>query len=259
MPCEDLVDEAVPLLRYAIDRRLSRYDLSTPDDRGRALGEAASVLASVKTSLLVHDYTNYLADRLFVDYQTVQRAVATAKPFAAEMRESESDDEAMPDAKAAVVSSPQSRAEAEYLGALAYSPRLRCEARFLLPDDLLTVPVHRDAMHLMGEHPSAAIEDLVSLAQPTDPNLASLLAGLPATEGALAEPVVEDLITKLKEFGIDRLILTKKSELKSLDQSADEQRYDRLFREISDLQREKGQLRGGDTSADTHDGQHLGQ
>ena len=254
-----LVDEAVPLLRYAIDRRLSRYDLSTPDDRGRALGEAASVLASVKTSLLVHDYTNYLADRLFVDYQTVQRAVAAAKPFTAEMRESESDDKATPDATAAVVSSPQSRAEAEYLGALAYSPRLRCEARFLLSDDLLTVPVHRDAMHLIGEHPSAAIEDLVSLAQPTDPNLASLLAGLPATEGALAEPVVEDLITKLKEFGIDRLILTKKSELKSLDRSADEQRYDRLFREISDLQREKGQLRGGDTSADTRDGQHLGQ
>ncbi len=247
-----LVDEAVPLLRFTIDRRLARYDLSDPENRARAMSEAASVLASVKTSLLVHDYTNYVADRLFVDFGTVQAAVRTAKPMPSSVDMTGQHDEGPKPAQQPVtLSSPQSRAEAEFLGALASEPKLRCEARFLLSEDLLTVPVHRRALDVMAHDPDATLEDLVSRAQESDPDLASALAGLVSVEGERAEGVAEDLLTRLKEFRVDRLILTKKSELKSLDPASERQHYDVLFREISDLQRERNLLRGGGSVADS--------
>ena len=241
-----VVEEAVPIMRFAIDRRLARFDLSDPENRTRALAEAAPVLASVRASLLVHDYTNYVADRLLVDFGTVQAAVAKAKPLPSVLDEPETRDDTSPFLQQPIApSSPQSRAELEFLGVLASTPRLRGEARFLLQEDLLIVPVHRRALELMADNPTAAIQDLVSRAQESDPDLASLIAGLDAVEESQAEDMAEDLRTRLKEFRVDRLILTKKSALKSLDPATEGQRYDVLFREVSELQREKSRLRGG--------------
>ena len=77
--CNALVDDAVPLLRFSIDRRLARWDLDRPEERARALKEAAEVLAPVKGSILADDYANYIADRLFVDFETAKRAIAAVK------------------------------------------------------------------------------------------------------------------------------------------------------------------------------------
>ncbi len=239
-----LVSNATPLLKFALDRRLSRYDLSAPENRTRALADAASVLASVRGSLLVHDYTNYLADYLRVDFATVQAAVSKARPLATPADGARDDEDALvPAQPLAAASSPESRAELELLGVLGGAPRLRAEARFLLEEDLLTVPVHRRALVLMLEDPSASLEDLVSRAERTDAELASVLAGCAAADDAQAEAIANELFRKLKEFGLDRLILEKKSQLKSLDPGAEAQRYDDLFREVSELQRERSLLR----------------
>jgi DNA primase len=247
-----LVDDAVPLLRYAIDRRLARYDLTVPENRARAMADAASVLASVRTSLLVHDYTNYVADRLFVDFATVQAAVAKATPLPSAADGSvPTGPEATAPEQTVMLSSPQSRAEVEYLAVLATTPRLRGEARFLLSEDLLTVPVCRRAFKLMTDDPTATLEILVSRTQQDDPELASVLAGMTSVGTERAEGVAVDLLTRLKEFRFDRLILQRKSELKSLDPAAQSQRYDDLFREVSDLQREKNALRSAREDAES--------
>lgn len=78
---EDLLEHAVPLLRYAIDRTLSRHDLSDFGDRSRALPECLGLLASIKKSVLAQEYAGYIADRLQMDVQTVaQRLSETPAP-----------------------------------------------------------------------------------------------------------------------------------------------------------------------------------
>ena len=77
---EAIISSAPTLLRFSIDRRLDRWDLEQPEERSRALKDAAEVLAPVKDSLLADDYATYIADRLFADFTTVRRAIAVAKP-----------------------------------------------------------------------------------------------------------------------------------------------------------------------------------
>ncbi|MDR1412974.1 MAG: DNA primase [Actinomycetes bacterium] len=56
-----LLDTAKPLLTFAIDRRLSRWDLARPEQRQRALTDALSILAPLRGSLLATEYANYIA------------------------------------------------------------------------------------------------------------------------------------------------------------------------------------------------------
>jgi DNA primase len=72
--------EAVPLLRFALDRRLAKWDLTRPEQRVRALDDVVGLLVPVKGSLLAADYLNYLADIFAVDYPVVAAALDKAKP-----------------------------------------------------------------------------------------------------------------------------------------------------------------------------------
>ncbi len=56
--------EAIPLIKYGIERRLAKYDLDTPEGRSRATVDALSVLAPIKDSLLAKDYAVYIASRV---------------------------------------------------------------------------------------------------------------------------------------------------------------------------------------------------
>jgi DNA primase len=72
---------AIPLLRFALDRRLAKWDLLVPEQRNRALADVVQLLVPVKGTLLAVDYLNYLADVFTVDYQTVLAALNLAKPL----------------------------------------------------------------------------------------------------------------------------------------------------------------------------------
>jgi DNA primase len=248
-----LVETATPLLQFALDRRLTAHDITRPEGRSKALAEAASVLAAVKGSLLAHDYTNYLADRLLVDYATVQQAVAVAKPAIGRATD-EDGESAGQAASAPPPSTPQLRAEREMLGILVANPRLRGGARFLLSENLLSQPLHVDVLKLLLEHETSGSDELVAITQQSQPELAASVAGL-AVEGASdsdADVVVGELFRKLEEFALDHQILQKKTRLKSLDPSTAPDDYDQLFREVSNLQRERDVLRRGrDQLSDT--------
>jgi DNA primase len=239
-----LVESATPLLQFALDRRLAAYDITRPEGRSKALADAASVLAALKGSLLVHDYTNYLADRLLVDYATVQQAVAVAKPAIGRA----ADEEVRGATEATValtVSTPQLRAEREALAMLAANPRLRDGARFLLSENLLSQPLHVEILQLLLEHQTCESDELVAITQQSRPELAAAVAGL-AVEGvsdADAGAVVSELFRKLEEFALDHQILQKKTRLKSLDPSTAPEEYDGLFRDVSNLQRRRDVLR----------------
>ncbi len=75
----ELIDQAVPLIQYGIDRRLARHDLSTAEGRSAALADALSVLAPIKGSFLAKDYAVQLAGRTRASEADVLARLAALK------------------------------------------------------------------------------------------------------------------------------------------------------------------------------------
>lgn len=76
-----LLEDAVPLLRYAIDRKLAGRDVTDFGEKGRALSEVLELLAPIKKSIMAQEYAGYIADRLRLDVQAVLGKLAeTATP-----------------------------------------------------------------------------------------------------------------------------------------------------------------------------------
>ncbi|MFJ4045402.1 DNA primase [Microbacterium sp. NPDC089987] len=73
-----LMDAKVPMFEFAIDRKLSGYDLSTVEGQVGALRAAAPIVAEIRDELLRPGYERVLARRLGMDptavHQQVQRA-----------------------------------------------------------------------------------------------------------------------------------------------------------------------------------------
>ncbi len=75
----ELLDQALPLIQYGIDRRLARHDLSTAEGRSAALADALSVLAPIKDSFLAKDYAVQLAGRTRAPEADVLSRLASLK------------------------------------------------------------------------------------------------------------------------------------------------------------------------------------
>jgi DNA primase len=242
------VEEAVPLLRFSIDRRLERWDLDRPEERARALKEAAEVLAPVKDSLLADDYVTYIAGRLFADISTVKRAVGAARP-PAQQRGGEPETAAGEASASPLIDSPQLRTERDLLDLLVRTPRLRPRAYFLLSENLLTDPTHRAIAEGIANASSGVPADaLMGDLEEAHPGSASALSG--ASLGDLvdadADVVERDLVRKLKEFDLKRRIAEGKARLKKgPDSFKDLAEYDELFENTSALQRELEEYRSG--------------
>jgi DNA primase len=250
-----LVSAAVPLLQFSIDRRLARWDLERPEERSWALKEAAEVLAPVKDSLLADDYATYIADKLFADVGTVKRAIVSAKvaPKAeTAVGGAESGTAAGGGGSATAASvrveSPQARLERDLLDLLVRTPRLRERARFLLSEDLLSEPLHRQIAEVIASvGAQLSAEALVGRLAESVPGSAEALSG--ATLGDVsdedAEAAERDMARKLKEFDLERRIAQGKARLKQPESFKDQAECDDVFKNVSALQRELGEYRQG--------------
>ncbi|MDR3686359.1 MAG: DNA primase [Coriobacteriia bacterium] len=239
------VDDAAPLLQFSIDRRFARWDLDRPEERSRALKEAAEVLAPIKDSLLADDYATYIADKLFADVATVKRAIGAARPS----NTSQSLDDSQPEAPAApIADTPQVRLERDLLDLLVRTPRLRARARFLLSENLLTEPVHRAiAEGIEREGVEVPADELAGRLEASLPGVAAVLSGAQLGEvaDADADAAERDMVRKLKEFDLERRIAIGKARLKQPGSFTDPAEYDDLFKNVSALQRELEEYRSG--------------
>jgi DNA primase len=241
-----LVEDAAPLLRFVIDRRLARWDLDRPEQRTRALKDAAEVLAPVKASLLADDYASYIAGKLFSDVAVVKRAIVAAKsPQAAPVREDEGGGE--PTASPAE-DTPQLRLERDLLDLLVRTPRSRSRARFLLSECLLTDELHMAIAEEVGKTGAELTADaLIGRLQSILPGAAEALSG--ATLGEMADADIEaaerDMTRKLKVLALERRIVADKARLRDPSAFEHSTEYDALFRSVSALQREVEEYRRG--------------
>ena len=244
-----VVAAAVPLLRFSIDRRLARWDLDRPEERARALKEAVEVLAPVRDSILAADYANYIADRLFVDFDTVKRSIAAVKAPRPVARSEQPEPPVEPQVPPVFgADARQVRAELEILDLLVRAPRLRGRARYLLTSGLLTDPTHRAIAEVIasaGEIVTPAA--LVGSISADVPNGAALLSGA-SMDGVSAdefELVEGDLERSLKEMDLERRIRVESAWLGRNKALKDTSEYDEVFRKVSALQRELASLRSG--------------
>ena len=247
---DEVVALAAPLLQFSIDRRLGRWDLDRPEERARALKEAADVLAPVKDSLLADDYATYIADKLFADVGTVKRAIAASSVAPSPAG---SQDAGQPGAEAGAppartADTPQLRLERDLLDLLVRTPRLRSRARFLLSENLLTDPLHRAiAQGVEGGGEELSADALVGRLQQAVPGAAEALSG--ATLGDVADADAEaaerDMTRKLKEFDLERRIAVGTARLKQPGSFADPAEYDDTFKSVSEMRQELGEYRQG--------------
>ena len=234
-----IIDSATPLLQFVIDTRLERHDLTRPEGRSAALADAASVLAPVRDSLLGKDYINYLAGRLQTDFPTVQRAVPKRRtqPVVGGATTPES-------ARPAPLGV-EAQADWELVRIAALAPQVRVRARDLLAEGAVADEDAARVLTMIVEAGNAADADLFAAVAARDREVGETVSGL-LMDGRGVEQVeyaFREVVARIKEFALGRLIMGKKAELRALDPARDREHYDRLFGEIAEAQWQQQELR----------------
>jgi DNA primase len=268
---QPVVDNAQPLLRFVLDRRLAQHDLTSPEGRSRALDSAVRVLAGIRGSLLAQDYANYLAGRLSTDYATVLAVLKDAKPepAAAQRAAAGAADAEAPGvasqapaaARRAVKLDARERAELELMRLLTLYPVFRTqEVRELLaggdamasPETASLASAVLDAGTLTGQDLYAAVSAALGR-EAAEPLSAWLTGGDADRDGGTdgnVEAAFRETVARLKDFGLRRQILTLQARMAATDGVKDPTAYDELFRGIAMLRRAQEQLRASDAMTD---------
>lgn len=264
---ESVLASAKPLLRFAIDRKLETEDLSSPEQRFRALQNAVQLLVPVRGSLLAADYINYLADGFATDYQTVKTALDTAKePLRRpdDVLDDTADghggrraahgyqtggslhDTAHDRTEARLkTDDAQARLERELLALYAQQPSARSKLKGSFTTTSWSSELHKviaDQLILRAdtEAPAATMAALAT----SVPESASLLGGnmVSYQDADELERGAEFLLTSLKEEILERGIRKGNAQLRKPDEMSAEA-YDKLFREVSTKQKELNDLK----------------
>lgn len=246
---QTLIDSAVPLVQYGIDRRIAKHDLSHAEGRTRAAKEALEVLAPIKDSLLAKDYARQIAGRVRMEEADALAVLATLKP-PRQMREEE---QPVADAPQAPVRkkqfSPQEknrrRLEAQLLSLFAK----RCDFALANVSALAQTqwhdPVHARIAEVFldqfSQNPQISSAELVSAATAAVSVAGSLLTRSLGTDPKTNQIPDEDrvlfLIDELSIGDMEEAIADLRAQLASPAQlSSDE--YDMLYMTVAAMQKD---------------------
>jgi DNA primase len=244
-----IVDGAQPLLRFVIDRRIDAHDLSTPEGRSQALADAATVLASVRGSLLAQDYAGHVADRLRTDYATVNAAARSARPAFdghAARQDAEESGPALPKPVPRATDLGQAGAESELARELAVATRLRGQVRDLLDmegafSDPQTERLVRSIVGA-GQAAGAALFEAVARddREAADVLSAFLVDGL---DPVRAEAQFDETHDRLMEFALRAELARLQADMRGKESAGEPDPHDELFRKAAEVQRRLAQMR----------------
>ncbi len=242
-----LIDDAVPLMRYAIDRKLRGRNLADYGEKGRALSEVLELLAPIKHSVLAQEYAGYVADRLQLDTAAVaEKLAATRAP-----RPVDAPSQA-PEAKPAL---------AQRRGGLSLPPRekerLRIERDFLslcasqpeiglaYAGPLAQTVWHRDIhgkiasglLDMLAENAALPAAEIARKLDESYPGAASVISGATSHDerdpGELARFFAEELSIR----DMEDLVKELGAQLKNPDSMGSDD-YEMAFQSVAALQKE---------------------
>lgn len=246
---QELVEHAQPLLKYGIDRRLARHDLSRAEGRSAALADALSVLAPIKDSMLARDYAVQIASRCRAREEDVLDQLGKLKPpraADAEGADAAADDEPRRAPQPRRERLPQSevnrrRFERQLLALIASRPDLGLLHADALAQTQWHEPAHatiaQSMLDTLAEDPAAQPARLVG----------EVARVLPAAAGMLtagAESAVEDesrlasfLVEELSIGDAEDAVAALKAQLSDPSRlPADE--YEMLFEAVAAMQQD---------------------
>lgn len=252
-----LIDRATPLLRYAIDRKLARRDLSDFTEKSSALPEVIELLAPIKHSLLAQEYATYLADRLQVDPSVVTAKLAAAKVSAPAGEEPASmpvpsgtgeGDAAAPvaDRTLAPRDRERLRIEREFLSLCARRPQIGIAYAASLASTSWAsrrhAAVSEALLSVLAEHPGALPAEIIDAVDAACPGSRSLLTAASLYDDMEPADLACFLTEELSLRDLERTILTLTSQLKN-DADLSEDDYGLLYASVASMQKELAELR----------------
>lgn len=243
-----LVDDAKPLISYGIERRLARHDLGTAEGRTRALADALSVLAPIKSSLLAKEYAIQLAGRLQMREQDVIDALGSLKPPRTynrdEATESQGNPSSFPQAGQRVVLSEaeksRRRFERKLISLLAQNPDLALAHVDTLAQtqwhDQANAHLAQIVLETLEENPAATAAQIVARASEAFPRAAGALTSASFSPNENREQTVAYLVEELEIGDMEDTLSSMNAQLKS-DTSMTSDDREIMFAAVVELQK----------------------
>lgn len=223
---EPLIQEAVPLMRFVLQREIGRHRLDTAEGKSKAVRAAVGLLSWEPSRVARSEHGFWVAARIGVAPEQVQLEIA-------ESRGAERGAGRRLPVKAR--SPGHVKVERQALAVLLDSPSELTRALDVLGAEHFTQPEHRVLFNALKQaatsgHPS--IRDALP-----DDDARRLAAELSMDPVVTGDP--EEVFLRLEEFRIRRQIETLKAKLDQLHPHRDRNAYDALFEELMRLDVER--------------------
>lgn len=221
-----IFEQAVPLMRFVLEREIDRHRIDTPEGKAKAVRAAVELLSWEPSRVARSEHGFWVARRIGVDPQEVQLELAESRHT-----------EASPSTPARITRQPgHVRVEREALAILFDSPSHLKQAAEWLHEDHFTLPEHRVLLACLLESVRDPGRGAVMDRLPDDDSrrLAAELALTPITTSEN-----EEVFLRLEEFRLKRQIDTLRATLERLDAKVDATEYDSVFEELMRLDLER--------------------
>lgn len=257
----DLVARRIPLYRFVLGNRLSRYDLDRADSRIDALRATAPLVASVRDKAKIGAYARELAGMLGMDIEEVRAEVNRAdRKNERDRRASASRGPAGPGEEAEVKQTPMPRpddprliVERETLRLVVQWPTLAGPAFDALDDAAFTHPAYVAIRRAVAEAGGAGTaiggEGWVSALgdKAADDAVRQLISALAVEQlrstGDPASTYAASLVARVSELAVTRQIADLKSRLQRTNPVEQTEQYNRAFGELVALEQHRRALR----------------
>ncbi len=243
-----VLEGAVPLIRFGIDRRLARFDLNSPEGRARATNEALAVLAPIKDSLLAKDYAVYIAHKTHArESDLMDRLAGLKAPTQVDYEQRQAPAQRP---RSAVSLSPTERnrlrTEREFLSMCAQNPAMIGEFINELGQTEWHEKVHAQLalvlLDVIGEKPNITAAELITAAQERNKYAMRVLTACTVTDDFPAHDTLRYLADELSIGDMESALDQMRSQM-ALSQNSEE--TDMLFQSTLVLQSELNRLRSG--------------
>ena len=211
-----ILDSARPLMDFVFDATTAQFDLSVPGGRVKALEALASLLAPLKTSVLLSEYALRVSDLLHIDVEEAKRAIKAA-PIQDDTLDSRASKAARKQPqKSAHTSSYNS--ELELLSAMATNLSLVREYQDRIADFVWADARHQTMAWAMLATPEGATPaQVVAAAAAVEPNAAAILSsGRVISEGnSDTRRSLEFIVDTVDYYSVQRKLREIRSNLRS--------------------------------------------
>jgi len=242
---KELLEQAKPLITFAFERRLAKYDLARPEQQMRALDDAAEVLAPIKTSTLAASYARDLADMFAaagspIDMAKVMTVVSRTRPVSRRSHDYGQDTRGTPRHTAQTdTEAPPHRThdpqEIEAIALMMTNSQARAYAKDVVESEMFAAPVLQKIFQVIVDAPDQHTEKaLMKELACSMPECVTLFSGYDFESGKNAPPSAGiECMTGVVNAYLERTIRALKVRLKHVSDKYEKQR---IIQEIVTLQ-----------------------